>query len=126
MIPCTSHIEVKKGFAASALKTLRNFVSTVQRAFSPKKPKNQPQAVCATLTREISHQSGTPDVTSGVGAAILVESDDDISVQKPFDDASEVPEDGEKAEPGTALYSQCSEGFLHYSTDNTNTTSYIS
>ena len=125
MIPCTSHIEVRSGFAASALKTLRNLVSTVQRAFSPKKRKNQLQAVGATLTGEISHQPGTPDVTSGVGAAILVESDDDISVQKPFDDASEVPEDGEKAEPGTAVYSQCSEVFLHYSTD-TNTTSYIS
>ena len=34
---CTSHIEVRSGFAGSAMKTLRNVVSTFQNACSSRK-----------------------------------------------------------------------------------------
>jgi len=63
---CTSHSEVKSGFAGSAIKTLWNVVSTFQNAWFPKKPKKKLQAVGDTLTGGISHQFGTPGVTSGV------------------------------------------------------------
>ncbi len=62
---CTSHSEVKSGFAGSAIKTLWNVVSTFQNAWFPKKLKKKPQAVGDTLTGGISHQSGTPGGTSG-------------------------------------------------------------
>ena len=65
---CTSHGEVRSGFAVSALKTLRNVVSTFQSACFPKKTKKKPQAVGDTHTEGTSHQSGTPGVTSGVDA----------------------------------------------------------
>ncbi len=65
---CTSHSEVRSGFAGLALKTLRNVVSTFQSACFPKKTKKKPQAVGDTHTEGTSHQSGTPGVTNGVDA----------------------------------------------------------
>ena len=43
-------------------------MSTFQSACFPRKPKKKLQAVGDTLTGGISHQSGTPGVTSGVDA----------------------------------------------------------
>ena len=67
---CTSHSEVKSGFAGLAIKALWSVVSTFQNAWFPKKPKKKLQAVGDTLTGGMSHQSGTPDMTGGVDAVL--------------------------------------------------------